>query len=148
VSQDAPTDRHAEVAAALAEGSPRRFIELTRQNGVELYRLMRRAIERDDRPAQFKLAGLASDSAGMRQFLALFEGYLTRRLRTQPEPEAGGRIPPVPLVSLAGLWEKAAVSGLEVETYNLDRRQFVLDLVETAAATFRQSGSIGIPDKP
>ena len=42
----------------------------------------------------------------------------------------------VPLVTLTELWEKAAVSGLEVEEYNLDRRQFVLDLLETAAARF------------
>ncbi len=128
------------LAAALAAGSPRRFIELKRRNGVELYRLMRRAIEAGDRPAQFKLAALTSDAAVTEQFLELFEAYLTRRVRGLPEPCGGGDLPAVPLVTLAELWEKAALSGLEVETYNLDRRQFVLDLLETAAAAFRQAG--------
>ncbi len=126
------------LAAALAGGSPRRFIELTRRGGVELYQLMRRGIEGGDRGAQFKLSTLASDAGGMQQFVDLFETYLSRRLRGLPEP-GGESPPPVPLVSLAALWEKAAVSGLEVETYNLDRRQFVLDLIETAAAAFRQA---------
>jgi DNA polymerase III subunit delta' len=137
------------LAAALAGGSPRRFIELTRRNGVELYRLMRRAIEAGDRPAQFKLSTLASDAAGTEQLLDLFETYLSRRLRGLPEPGDGGSPRPVPLVTLAELWEKAALSGREVETYNLDRRQFVLDLLETAAAAFRQAGmaKTGTPNR-
>ena len=141
VAPDAAEGGDAGLAAALAGGSPRRFIELTRRNGVELYRLMRRAIEAGDRPSQFKLATLASDAASTAQFLDLFETYLSRRLHGVPEPGEGGSPPAVPLVSLAALWEKAAVSGLEVETYNLDRRQFVLDLLETAAADFRQAGT-------
>jgi DNA polymerase-3 subunit delta' len=127
----------ATLAAALSGGSPRRFIELARHDGVTTYRLMRRAIEERDRPAQFKLSAGQGDSGAMRQFLALYEGYLSRRLHGQPEPE-GTPPPTAKLVTLAELWEKAALSGREVETYNLDRRQFVLDLVETAAAAFRQ----------
>jgi DNA polymerase-3 subunit delta' len=46
----------------------------------------------------------------------------------------------VPLVTWAELWEKAALSGREAETYNLDRRQFVLDLLETSAAALRRPG--------
>jgi DNA polymerase-3 subunit delta' len=141
VAPDVAAGEETSLAAALAGGSPRRFIEVARQNGVELYRLMRRAIEAGDRPAQFKLASLASDAAGMKQFLDLFEGYLSRRLRGAPEPGGGESPAAVPLVTLAELWEKAAASGLEVEEYNLDRRQFVLDLVESAAAAFRQSGA-------
>lgn len=125
------------LAIGLAAGSPRRFIELTQGNGVESYKLMRQAIEAGDRPAQFKLAGLASDSTRLGQFLALFEAYLTRRLRDQPEPGSERKLPAVPLVTLAKLWEKAALSGQEAEEYNLDRRQFVLDLLETAASTLR-----------
>jgi DNA polymerase-3 subunit delta' len=45
-----------------------------------------------------------------------------------------------PLVTWAELWEKAALSGREAETYNLDRRQFVLDLLETSAAALRRPG--------
>lgn len=134
----------ASAAAALAAGSPRRFIELTRENGVELYRLMREAIEAGDRPAQFRLAGLASSTGSGQQFLELFETYLSRRVKGLPEPVAGRNLPALPLVSWAELWEKATFSGREVEEYNLDRRQFVLDLLETAAAALRQPG---IPER-
>ena len=97
-----------------------------------------------------ELAALASDGPGMEQFLDLDEGFLSRRLRGAPEPGGGAGPPPVALVSLAELWEKAAVSGLEVETYNLDRRQFVLDLLETTAAVFRQAGAgaAATPNRP
>jgi len=141
VAPDAIGGEDAAIAAALSGGSPRRFIELVRRDGVELHRLMRRAIEGDDRPARFRLAAAAGDAATTAQFLTLFEGYLSRRLRGLPEPGPGGDAPAVPLVSLAELWEKASVSGLEVETYNLDRRQFVLDLLERAAAIFRRAGT-------
>jgi DNA polymerase-3 subunit delta' len=129
------------VAAALAAGSPRRFVELTRENGVELYRLMRAAIENNDRPAQFRLSGASASSSGAQQFMELFEGYLSRRVKGLPEPVRGGNPPALPLVTWAGLWEKAAFSGREVEEYNLDRRQFVLDLLESSAAALRQSGT-------
>lgn len=138
-------DGDASIAAALAAGSPRRFIELTRENGVELYRLMREAIEANDRPAQFKLSALASGAGTSQQFLDLFEAYLSRRVKGLPEPIPGRHLPAVPLVTWAQLWEKAAFSGREVEEYNLDRRQFVLDLLETAAAALRQPG---IPNRP
>jgi DNA polymerase-3 subunit delta' len=127
------------LAGELSAGSPRRFIELMREDGVELYRLMRRAIETDDRPAQFKLAGLASSANGTLQFLELLEGYLVRRVKDLPEPVGAGRPLTVPLVTWARLWEKAAFTGREVETYNLDRRQFVLDLLEASAAAIRPS---------
>jgi DNA polymerase III subunit delta' len=134
------SDADASTAAALAAGSPRRFIELTRENGVELYRLMREAIEANDRPAQFRLSGLASGGSSAQQFLELFEAYLGRRIKGLSEPVPGRDPPELPLVTWAGLWEKAAFSGREVEEYNLDRRQFVLDLLETAAAALRQPG--------
>ncbi len=129
------------LAAALAGGSPRRLIELCREGGVETYRMMRRAIEKGDAPAQFKLATLAGDSRRMEQFLELFENYLTRRVRGLAEPESAEAAPSVPLVTWAELWEKATLSGREVEEYNLERRQFVLDLLETSAAALRRPGT-------
>ena len=131
----------AKLAAALAGGSPRRLIELHRGDAVEIYRLMRRAIERRDREAQLALSARAADAARIDQFLDLFEGYLARRVRGEPEPEPGGAPPAAPLVTWAELWEKAALSGREVDTYNLDRRQFVLDLLESAAAVSRRGNS-------
>ena len=139
VAPEALRGRDADLAVALADGSPRRLIEIHRDGGIELYRLMRAAIEAGDRAAQLRLSSLAGDAAGVERFAGLFEAYLGRRLRGSPEPEATGRAGSAPLVTLAALWEKATLSGLEVETYNLDRRQFVLDLLEDAAAAFRQS---------
>jgi DNA polymerase-3 subunit delta' len=129
------------LAVALAGGSPRRLIELRRQGGVEIYRLLRIAIETGDAAAQLKLATLAGDPQAVEQLLELFEGYLTRRVRGLAEPEGTGAAPLRPLVTWAELWEKATLSGREVETYNLDRRQFVLDLLETSAAALRRSGT-------
>jgi DNA polymerase-3 subunit delta' len=132
------------LAGALAGGSPRRLIELARNDGVALYRLMLAAIEAGEAQAQLRLAAIAGESAGWGQFMDLYEGYLSRRVRGLPEASEDARPPRVPLVTWAELWEKATLSGQEVETYNLDRRQFVLDLLESSAATLRQPG---IPDR-
>jgi DNA polymerase-3 subunit delta' len=128
------------LAAALASGSPRRLIELRSNDGVALYRLMLPAL-RGDRQAQLRLSTLAAEPAATEQFLELFEGYLQRRIRGMPEPSSDAPPPVAPLVSWAELWEKAALSGLDVETYNLDRRQFVLDLLESSAALIDRSGA-------
>ncbi len=141
VAPDMAEGGDAGLSAVLAGGSPRRLIELRRQGGVETYRLLRAAIEKGDRPAQFKLATLAGDSARMGQLLELLQDYLARRIRGADEPEAGAAATAVPLVTWAELWEKATLSGREVEEYNLDRRQFVLDLLETSAAAVRRPGT-------
>lgn len=122
------------LAAALAGGSPRRLLELRKNDGVELYRLMLRSIEMADRGAQLRLSSLAADPVVQERLLELLEGYLSRRVHGLPEPGAEARPPSVPLVTWAELWEKLTLSGREVETYNLDRRQFVLDFLETSAA--------------
>jgi DNA polymerase-3 subunit delta' len=140
VAPDLAEMREGGIAAALAGGSVRRLIELRRSDGVTLYRLMLQAIEAADRQAQLKLSALTSDAATIEQFLDLYEGYLTRRVRGLAEPAGEAGPPSVPLVTWAELWEKATLSGREVETYNLDRRQFVLDLLESSAAALRQSG--------
>jgi DNA polymerase-3 subunit delta' len=127
-------------AAALAGGSPRRLIELRASDGVELYRLMLRAIEAADPKAQLALSAMAAEPASAVQFLELFEAYLVRRIHGRPEPASEARPPAVPLVTWAELWEKATLSGRDVDTYNLDRRQFVLDLLESAAAALHAPG--------
>lgn len=141
VAPELNSDGDTALAAALAEGSPRRLIELRRGEGVELYRLMRRAIEDSDTGAQLKLSALAAAAGATERFMDLFGAYLSRRVNGRPEPEGGADIPAAPLVTWAELWEKATLSGQEVETYNLDRRQFVLDLLETSAAAIRRPGT-------
>lgn len=129
------------LAAALAGGSPRRMIELARHDGVALYRLLLQAIEAGDVEARLSLSARAYDASVCRQAMELYEDYLSRRVRGSAEPAAEARPPAVPLVTWAELWEKATLSGREVETYNLDRRQFVLDVLESSAAAVRRSAA-------
>ena len=128
------------LAGQLAGGSVRRLWELADHDGAAIYRDMLRAV-RGDTAAQMALAGLAGEPEPMRQFLELYQDFLARRVRRAPEPDADAQAPDAPLVTWAGLWEKAQTSGREVETYNLDRKQFVLDLLESTAAAVRQAGT-------
>lgn len=137
VAPDAAAAEGGDLAIALAAGSPRRFIELQRRSGVEIYRLMLRSIETGDTAAQLRLATLAGDAAGMEQLLELFGAYTVRRVHGEPEPAGAGRPPSLALVTWAELWEKATQAGREVDTYNLDRKQFVLDLLQHCAAVLR-----------
>ena len=125
------------VSLTLAGGRPRKLIEASRGDATSLYRLLRRALEAGDAEAQLKLSAAASD--GYEQVFDLLLGYLHRRVRSDPEP-TDAAAPELPLVTWAELWEKATQSGLEVEAYNLDRRQFLLDILETVAAAIRRPG--------
>jgi DNA polymerase-3 subunit delta' len=139
VAPDLAEARGDGLAAALAGGSPRRLIELRSGEGVALYRLMLQAIERGDPQAQLRLSAQAAEPVALSQFMDLYEGYADRRVRGLPEPIAAEANPPsAPLVTWAELWEKATLTRREVETYNLDRRQFVLDLLESSAAALRR----------
>jgi DNA polymerase-3 subunit delta' len=129
---DISEEKDLRLAVELAGGSPRRLIELVRNDGVALYRLMRKAIEEGDIRAQLELSARANDSNTANRLLELYEEYLVRRLHEEGQTAQGAS-----LVTCAELWEKATHSGREVETYNLDRRQFVLDLLETSAAALR-----------
>jgi DNA polymerase-3 subunit delta' len=141
VAGDPSTPRGDGVAAALAGGSPRRLIELRQADGVALYRQLLRALDGGDRQAQLDLSARAAERGMLERFMDVYEFYLDRRLHGLPLPGRDAPPPPVPLVTLAELWEKAALSGREVETYNLDRRQFVLDLLESSAAALRPPGT-------
>ena len=107
-----------------------------------MYRLILQAMATGDASTQIRLSNLAADAAGMEQFLDLFEAYLVRRVHRRPEPVGADPAPDVPLVTWAELWEKAAQAGREVVTYNLDRKQFVLELLENSADAL---GRHGIP---
>ncbi len=140
VAPDLAGGENSGLAPLLAGGSPRRLIELQRSGGTELYRLMLAAIEADDRQAQFGLAARAADQASLQRIMDLIQDYLTRRVRGLPVPAAASSRADVPLVTWAMLWEKAALCGQEVEEYNLDRRQFVLDLLESSAIAINGPG--------
>ncbi|MBA3516830.1 MAG: DNA polymerase III subunit delta' [Rhizobiales bacterium] len=130
------------LSAALAGGSPRRLIEIVQNDGAALYRLLLEAIERGDPRAQLKISSMAMDAASTEQFLELYRGYLARRVRGLPEPSPEAKPPAAPLVTWAELWDKATLSGRDVETYNLDRRQFVLETLEATTTALGQPGHL------
>jgi len=131
-------DRH--LAARLANGSPRRLIAILQGEGVGLYRDMLKAIERDDAAARMALAWKAGASErACDAFLDIFDGYLHRRVHGTPEPDRAAAPPLRPLVTWAALWEKAAAAVRDVRTYNPDRTQFILDLLERSAAAMRET---------
>ncbi len=142
VDIDAAGDR--DTLLALAEGSPRRAIDLIRRDGLTLHADLVRILADPaadggrDGPIAFarNAADLRNDTFS--RFVDCYFGYLHRRIRRQPEPGAAGA-PDLPLVSWAALWEKAANALRDVETFNLDRSQFVLDQIETARAAIHRS---------
>jgi DNA polymerase-3 subunit delta' len=124
------------VLIRLADGSPRRALELVRQNAEALYGELTNALATCDLLAFHSLADTCADPRGetLGQLLELYAGYLHRRVKGEAEPDNSHKPPLVPLVTWAQLWEKAARSASDVDTYNLDRKAFVLDLLERHAA--------------
>ena len=120
----------------LAEGSPRRALELSGQNTEALYRELIKALKTCDPLAFHSLADTCADSRGetLGQLLDLYAGYLHRRVKGEAEPDSSHKPPLLPLVTWAELWEKAARSASDVDIYNLDRKAFVLDLLERHGA--------------
>jgi DNA polymerase III subunit delta' len=135
-----PSGGEGQAILTLAEGSPRRAIELLREKGLEVHRLICEAIGRADAAAMHRVAELADDarSGAFSRFNDILAGYLHRRVRGLEEPPGSAPPPALPLATWAALWEKAARSSREVEIYNLDRRAFVLGLLEACAAESRR----------
>ncbi|SER31343.1 DNA polymerase III, delta prime subunit [Faunimonas pinastri] len=135
-----------EVALKLAEGSPRRYIELVREDGLALQHLLSETLASGHPRMMLKLADLVGQTGSglLPRFMDLYSGYLHRRIRGEAEPGASVDPPMLPIVIWAELWEKAARSAAEVDTYNLDVRQFVLDVLETTAEAIRRPVSHGV----
>ncbi len=119
----------------LAEGSPRRALELASQNAGALYGELIDALKSCEPLAFHSLADQCADprSGTFGQLLDLYAGYLHRRVRREAEPDGDHNPPLLPLVTWAELWEKSARSASDVDIYNLDRKAFVLDLLERHA---------------
>lgn len=119
---------------SLAQGSPRRAIELTRQDGVEVHRKIAEALSTGNAAAMQALAGLSADirGSGFQQVMDLYMEYLHRRIRGIREPEGIASPPGPPLATWADLWEKAAREQRDVESLNLDRKHHVLAILERA----------------
>jgi DNA polymerase-3 subunit delta' len=120
---------------ALAEGSPRRALKLSGQNAEALCRDLIQALATCDPLAFHSLADQCADPRGeiLGQLLDLYAGYLHRRVKGEAEPDGYHEPPRLPLVTWAALWENAARSASDLAVYNLDRKAFVLDLLERHA---------------
>jgi len=139
VGADRPAEGDLATVAALAGGSARRALELASGDGLGLYRAIIRAFAATDHASMQAVAekAAAARGAAWAEFSDLVGGYLDRRVRSLPEPEEGASPPSLPLARWAELWEKVARRSAEVETFNLDRRQFVLNVFETVAEAAR-----------
>ncbi len=126
--------------AGLAEGSPRRALELVGHNGEELYGELIDALNSCQPLAFHSIADKCADPRGatLGQLLDLYTGYLHRRVKGEAEPDGDHDPPLLPLVTWAELWEKSARSARDVDIYNLDRKAFVLDLLEGHADAVSQ----------
>src|SRR5581483_1187615 len=135
------------LAAALAEGSLRRAIQILEEGGLKTYRAFTklvRALPDIDIGEMHAFADSVSSRGAedaYRAFLDLFRAWLDRRVRRQPEPgtEAAvpSRISAVPLVRWAEVWEKSAQSFADTDEYNLDRKQAVLSALMMLAHAAR-----------
>ncbi|MCT8265848.1 DNA polymerase III subunit delta' [Afifella sp. JA880] len=134
-----PPEQDLQTILSLASGSARRAIELARGDGLSLYRAINRAFASDDHAVLSAVANQAAAARGAAwaEFFDLVGGYLDRRIRALPEPEKGVSPPELPLARWAELWEKIHRRSAEVETFNLDRRQYVLNVFEAVADAVR-----------
>lgn len=134
------------LAAALANGSLRRAILLLQGDGVETYRdfqdLVARLPDIDYRGVHLLADRVSArgDEDAYLGFLDGLEGWLSRRVRGEPEPNAVPLAPAVAAASLAtwaDVWEKAAETTFQAEELNLDRKQVVLQIFMTLANAAR-----------
>jgi len=119
--------------AALAQGSVRRALVLADGEGVALHGALRELLSRLPRidvAAAHALADRCANRAGDANFALLLDfldEWLHERLlaeRSQPAHR---------LARWAEVWEKAREAARDVETYNLDRKPFVLSTLSMLA---------------
>jgi DNA polymerase III subunit delta' len=139
----------------LSDGAPGRAIELFAQDGVALYQQMGGLISglpRLNVPAVHKLAvqlGAIKADAQYRLFIQLFLGWLERLIRQNASNIAAadvmeGESAQIARISaLAGvdrwldLWEKMGRLIVRADAVNLDRKQVIVSLFTSLAATAR-----------
>ena len=97
-----------------------------------------------DAGAAHQLGDLVSQRGGdeaFENFEDLVFDWLSRRARGEDEPAELGRLPEaagrVPLAAWAEVWEKVRLASIEVETFNLDRKQFVISTLSMLARASR-----------
>ncbi len=131
----------ADLVLALAGGSARKAFEMIGEGGVSFYRALITALDQPSFANIQSVANLVADekNGGPAKFIDLLGAYMSRRVHGVGEPLAAHRPRQLPLATWAQLWEKASRSSRDTEIYNLDVRQFVLDILETYASAARQN---------
>lgn len=130
-----------DLVAELAGGSVRRAITLAQGRGIDLYRRFLAIAAQHDQVPWDEVHALAGELAPAeandryRLLLDITQDNLARRLRGEVPPEARD----VPMQSgqlhdlarLADVWEKIDRSAQLADTWNLDRKQVILNLFQS-----------------
>jgi DNA polymerase-3 subunit delta' len=129
----------------LAGGSLRQAIVLLDGEGIAVYRALAAflsGLPAVDYAAAHELAvrvGRYRDDQAWSAFLDLTRGWLNRRVRGIPEPEASAvpaAVAAAPLERWAQVWDNLTRLSLQTDDLNLDRKRTVLSiLMEFARAT-------------
>ncbi len=137
--------------SALAEGSVRKAVLLIEGDGLKNYRGFLSLIEPDRRkpvnwPAIHALAeglSIKAKSEAYQLFVDMIMGFLARRVRSLEEPVSGNHVglimQSVPLAHWAHVWEKTANSARLAETFNLDKKQVILNIFHDINDAIRAS---------
>jgi DNA polymerase-3 subunit delta' len=124
------------LVAALAGGSVRRAIVLLHGDGIELYRRFA-ALACARRPDLSEIHALASELSPVaaddryRLLLDIAHDFIARRVRSEREPGMDDAMTFNRHGGLAGwveVWEKTRHSAHLADTWNLDRKQVILNL--------------------
>ncbi len=142
VSQDARAD-----AVALANGSLRRALDYASSQGTELYRDFHTLISVGKRDTAAHLAfadrlAVPANEAAFTLFVDMVQEWLYRQVSNPRGPETDTNAPsPAPAVrpiDAAQAWQYVAQATQNRETYNLDRKQTALDILNHLVALARE----------
>ncbi|GBD49419.1 DNA polymerase III subunit delta' [Methylopila sp. Yamaguchi] len=127
-----------DTAAALSEGSVAHALSLLASDGASLHRVVSSLLDRlpdvDVKASHALAEDLAKRGAEQRfgLFVSLVGDWLHARVR------AGAAAGEARLARFAEVWEKTARAARDTETFNLDRRPFVLETLAQLAGLARR----------
>ena len=135
-----PTREDRDIILRLAGGSARRAIQYAKGEGAQLYDRLVEALGNPNTGTIQAVADLAAkpDTSGLADFTEALTAYFGRRIKGVEEPSPSHEPRQLPLATWAELWEKAARSSRDAQTYNLDVRHIVAAILETYASAVQK----------
>ncbi len=136
--------------STLADGSVRKAIQLIEGEGLKNYRGFLSLVTADlQKPVNWPAIHTLADSLSLKSrthayllFVDMTMGFLARRVRAIDEPvfnsNGAADFTKVPLARWADVWEKTAHSARLAETFNLDKKQVVLNIFRDITNAVRQ----------